>query len=108
MERDKEKEKEKDKDKEMDKEKEKQLYKITQALEKSIFAKIPQLNGQREVYLPKVYFENLTDEEFIVLWRLPKLRIRCSAETGNYIEERRKLLGLKRSYGSEVIDGDST
>jgi hypothetical protein len=75
-------------------------------LQKSIFGKIPALNGKGTVYLPRVYFQKLTDEEFIVLWELKGLTIEVSRQTGDYIEKRRRMLGLPRETGSEVLPID--
>lgn len=74
-------------------------------LRESIFNKIPALNGQSRVYLPQMYFEKLTDEEFIVLWSLPALQIIVNHKTGAYVEERRRVLGLKATKDSRVVKG---
>ena len=72
-------------------------------LKRSIFKKIPALNGTSEIYLPQVYFKNLTDEEFVVMWTLPDLTIKVTDKCGLYIEARRKRLGLTRTDTSEVV-----
>jgi hypothetical protein len=71
-------------------------------LVKSIFKKIPVLEEEKEIYLPKGMFQLLTDEEFIVLWSLPNIVIRVSDKAADYMEERRLLLGLKREESSGV------
>jgi len=72
---------------------------------RSIFRKIPVLEGEKEIYLHRMYFEKLTDEEFIVLWSMPNLVIRVNPKAADYIEERRRLLGLKMSGMSGVLRG---
>ena len=69
----------------------------------SIFQKIPVLEEEKDIYLPKGMFELLTDEEFVVLWTLPNIVIRVSDRAAEYLEERRKLLGLKRAEQSGVL-----
>ena len=86
--------------KEIDQEKVKE---VQESLKASIFEKIPALNGQHKVYLPEMYFKKLNDEEFVVLWSLKGLEIVVNQKTGEYIEKRRKELGLRREQGSEVI-----
>lgn len=80
-----------------------QVESFHEQIKKSIFSKIPQLNGAVEIYLPLTYFKQLTDEEFAVLWHLPGLRIKVNEETAKAIEERRRLLGLKRGEQSQVV-----
>jgi transcriptional regulator len=81
------------------------VAKLYADLKASIFTKMPMLNGRDPVYMPNMYFEKLTDEEFVVLWTLPNLVFHVNEKTGAYIEERRKRLGLKRMPGSEVKKG---
>ena len=80
-----------------------QVRKVQDSLKASIFAKIPALNGQHKVYLPELYFKKLSDEEFVVLWSLKGIEIIVNQKTGEYIEKRRKSLGLRREQGSEVV-----
>lgn len=77
-------------------------------LVKSIYKKIPDLRENSEIYLQKLYFLRLTDEEFVVLWSMPNLVIRVDNKAAIYIEERRKLLGLLRDTHSGVVDKNNS
>jgi len=88
----------------MKKEKGERILALHKKLVNSIFEKIPELmEEEAEVYVPKVMFEKLNDEEFVVLWSLPNLVIRVSDNAAEYLEERRNLLGLKRDEGGGVM-----
>jgi len=78
---------------------------LHQKLIESIFEKIPVLETEKDVYLGKLYFKKLTDEEFVLLWTLPNLIIRVHPNAADYLEERRLLLGLKRNMQSGVLRG---
>ena len=80
-----------------------QVAELHKELVKSIFAKIPVLEEEEEIYINQGAFQLLTDEEFIVLWSLPNIVIRVSDNAAKYLEERRKLLGLKRAEQSGVL-----
>lgn len=67
-----------------------------------LFSKVPELKLCREVYLARNFFAALNDESFIMLWHMPGLRIRVSAKTMEYIEERRNRLGLKKTTHAKV------
>ena len=111
MDKDKDKEKEKDKRRiemslkqRMKKEKGQRILALHKELVKSIFEKIPELAEEEAVvYLTERLFEKLSDEEFVVLWSLPNMVIRVSDKAADYLEERRKLLGLKRDEQGGVM-----
>jgi hypothetical protein len=69
------------------------------------FAKIPeQGKNWKQVYVSKADLQRLTDEEFLFLWMLPNLDIRVSKRAGEYVDERRRLLELKQSDQSGVME----
>lgn len=73
-----------------------------EALE-SLYMKIPELRDCKTIALPRHYFEKLTDVEFIVLYTLPAtLGVRVTPRTLEYIEARRKQLGLNQAYIKRV------
>ena len=71
-------------------------------LKQRIFRKIPDLGEETEVYIPKGIIANLTDEEFIVLWSLPNITIKIGQKTSEYVDERRRLLGLRADEHGSV------
>lgn len=79
------------------------ILQLHQNIVQRIFKKIPVLEEEREVYLQVSYFKLLDDEEFVTLWSLPNLVIRVDLKAAEYIEERRKLLGLTRSMQNGVM-----
>lgn len=83
-----------------------EVARMQKVIEKSLLGKLPQLNGSATVYLPLVYFKRLSDLEFIVLWEIKNMRIEVAPKTGDYIEKRRRMLGLHREFGSEVLSKD--
>ena len=80
-----------------------QVAELHKKLVRSIFEKIPVLEEEEDIYINQGAFKTLTDEEFIVLWSLPNIVIRVSKNAADYLEERRKLLGLKRAEYSGVL-----
>lgn len=74
-----------------------------QKLAQRIFKKIPELGENWDsVYVGKGALQNLTDEEFIILWSLPAIVIKVSKNTGIYIQERKSLLGLRANEHSNI------
>jgi hypothetical protein len=63
----------------------------------ALYSKIPELKVHHKIMLPGIYFKNLSDEEFIVLYTLPNLTVRVTPQTMKYIESRRIKLGLIKS-----------
>lgn len=88
-------------------ERKRHIAELHERLITSIFKKIPELRGANEIGLSMVHFKKLTDEEFVTLWALPQLVIKVSDKAAKYLEERRRLLGLKRTTHSGVIQGEN-
>jgi hypothetical protein len=83
----------------------KHIAELHEELITSIFTKIPELATQNDIHLQKHIFEKLTDEEFITLWAMPNMIIKVSSSAADYVENRRRLLGLKRAVHSAVMKG---
>lgn len=72
-------------------------------LKQRIFTKIPELSGGWEqVYVSRADLKRLTDEEFVLLWMLPGIEVRVGNKTAEYVNERRRLLGLTQGKHSSV------
>ena len=61
-----------------------------------LMLKIPPLRGKETtIGLNKATLRNLTDQQFRILWHLPNLKVMCTPKTIEYINQRRKFLGLQ-------------
>ena len=60
----------------------------------SVLEKIPELKVENEMFVSGNIIRHFTDDEFIELWMMPNKIIHCTLKTKEYIEDRRRKLGL--------------
>ena len=66
--------------------------------------KIPELLNNDELYLGGSVIRNLTDEEFKELWEMENKIIHVSNKSKNYIEVKRKVMGLIKTIPDNKIN----
>ena len=66
--------------------------------------KIPELLNNNELYLGGSVIRNLTDEEFKELWYMENKIIHVSNKSKNYIEVKRKVMGLIKTIPDNKIN----
>ena len=66
--------------------------------------KIPELLNNDELYLGGSVIRNLTDEEFKELWEMENKIIHVSNKSKNYIEVKRKVMGLIKTIPDNKVN----
>jgi hypothetical protein len=69
----------------------------------SLLKKIPELEKETEMFISQNVIRNLTDNEFIELWNMPKIVIHCTNATKKYVEQRRRKLELIKTVPDSSI-----
>ena len=62
-----------------------------------LMEKIPKSDASEKVILPLVFFKNLSDDEFTILWLMPGIDIIVTPKVLKYIEKRRRSLKLVKN-----------
>ncbi len=69
---------------------------------RKLMDKIPALIDKR-VFLSGYYFKSLSDDEFTTLWYMPGMEIMVSKRTRQFIEQRRRELGLVKTKHNKDV-----
>ncbi len=73
---------------------------------KEVMNQIPALKDNKRLFLSRTFFVKLTDDQFTTLWYMPGFEIMVNKRTREYIEKRRRGLGLEKTkhVKDETID----
>jgi len=83
---------------------ERSAHETRERIKQGLLKKIPVLNDKdSEIYLQRTDLKRLTDEEIVVLWTLPDVVIKLGKKAGEYLDERRKLLGLRANEHGRIV-----